>query len=167
MKKIIYLFIVVFGMQSFAQKFCYVDSKYIMEEIPEYGVAMEQIDELSVKWQKEIETSKKELDELFQYYQAEQALLSPDMKKSREEEIIRKEKELKKLKSHYFGSEGMLYKKQQSMLKPIQDQVYNAIEEFANQYKYAIVFDKAGELVMLYSDPRYNKSDDILRKLGY
>ncbi|MGB0868050.1 MAG: OmpH family outer membrane protein [Flavobacteriales bacterium] len=167
MKKLIFLFLVAFSLQGFAQKFCYVDSKYIMEEIPEYGIAMDQIDELSAKWQKEIEAAKKELDELFQYYQAEQALLSPEMKKSREEEIIRKEKELKKLKTYYFGSDGLLFKKQQTLLKPIQDQVYSAIEEYATQYKYGIVFDKAGELVMLYTDPRYNKSDDILKKLGY
>ncbi|MGB0427923.1 MAG: OmpH family outer membrane protein [Flavobacteriales bacterium] len=167
MKKLISALLLLLSFQTFGQKFCYVDSKYIMEEIPEYGIAMDQIDELSKKWQGELQTKKTELDDLFQYFQAESALLTPEMKRTREEEIIRKEKDLKELKHYYFGPEGLLYKKQQSMLKPIQDQVFNAIEAYADQYSYAIVFDKAGELIMLYTDERYNKSNEILKKLGY
>ncbi|MCT4664489.1 MAG: OmpH family outer membrane protein [Flavobacteriales bacterium] len=168
MKKLIFILTLFLGFNmANAQKFCYVDSKYILSEIPEYNIALEKIDELSAKWQKEIEEEQIAIDKMFEMYQAEQALLTPDLKLSREDEIIKKERKLKDLKRKYFGPNGKLFEKQKSYLQPIQEKVQAAINEYAQKKRYAIVFDKAGELVMLYSDPKFDVSDEILNKLGY
>ncbi len=167
MKKLAFLFLVLIGLSAQAQKFCYVDTKYILEEIPEYGVAMDQINELSIQWQKEIENEKITLDELFKSYQAEQVLLSSKMKEAREEEIIDKERSLKQLKKHFFGPKGELFNKQEALVRPLQEQIQAAITEYAEIHNYAVVFDKSGDLVMVFSDVKYDKSDAILQSLGY
>ncbi len=155
------------GLVAQAQKFCYVDTKYILEEIPEYGVAMDQINELSIQWQKEIENEKVALDDLFKSYQAEQVLLSAKMKEAREEEIILKERSLKQLKKHYFGPKGELFNKQEALIRPLQEQIQAAITEYAEIQNYAVIFDKSGDLVMVYSSSKYDRSDAILQSLGY
>jgi outer membrane protein len=159
------VFISVIG--AYAQKYAYVDTDYILSNIPEYKSAQSQIDNLSVQWQKEIETKYGEIDKLYKAFQAEQILLTEDMKKKRETEIITKEKEVKELQKSKFGVDGELFKKRQELVKPIQDKVYNAIKALAEKSTYAVVFDKASGTTMLYTNHKYDKSDLILTNMGY
>jgi len=152
---------------SYAQKFAYVDSKYILENISEYKSAQEQLNKISVEWQKEIEARYAEIDKLYKSFQAEQILLTAEMKRKREDEIVNKEKSAKNLQKKRFGVDGDLYKKRQELIKPIQDKVYAAIKDVAVSGNYAMVLDKAGELSILYSDPKYDKSEAVLNKMGY
>lgn len=151
----------------FAQKYCYVDTQYILDNITEYKAAQQQLDQLSVNWQKEIETKYAFIDKLYKDFQAEQILLTDEMKRKRENEIVQKEKEVKEFQKQKFGYEGELFKKKQELVKPIQDKIYNAIKKMATDQSYAVVFDKSSDLIMLYANPKYDKSDDILNALGY
>jgi len=151
---------------SYAQKFGYVDTEYILDNIPEYKAAQTQLDELSVEWQKEIEQKFSEIDRLYKAFQAEAVLLPEDIKRKREDEIIKKEKEVKDLQKQRFGSSGDLFKKRQELVKPIQDKVYNAIEAIANTGGYAVIFDTAGNLNMVYVNAKFDKSNEVLEKLG-
>lgn len=150
-----------------AQKFAYVDSQYILDNIPDYQAAQNKIDQLSIQWQKEIEEKFSDIDKLYKNFQAEVVLLPEDMKKKKEDEIIKKEKEVKDLQKQKFGKEGDLFKKKQELIKPIQDKVYNAIKEISTQNNYSFVFDSNSNLTMLYVDPKYDISDDVLTKMGY
>lgn len=152
---------------AFGQKFAYVDTDYILENIPEYQVAQEKLDKLSVKWQEEIEKKFDKIDKMYEEYQSEAALLPEEMKKKRENEIMKKEKEAKKLQKKRFGQNGDLYKKRQELIQPIQDRVYDAVKDVAEQENYDVVFDKSGSLTMLYTNARYDISDRILREMGY
>lgn len=152
---------------TFAQKFAYVDTKYILENITEYKSAQEELNKISVDWQKEIEAKYTEINKLYKAFQAEQILLTEDMKRKREEEIIRKEREAKELQKKRFGVDGDLFNKRQELVKPIQDKIYAAVKEIATNGNYAVIFDKGGELSMLFADPKYDKSEDVLNKLGY
>lgn len=152
---------------GFAQKYAYVDTDFILGKLPSYVAAQEQLDKLSQKYQKELETLHAELDQIFKNFQAEVVLLSQDMKKKREEQIVNKEKEYKKLQRQYFGPEGDLAKKREALVKPIQDEVFSAIQGIAEQGAYSIVFDKAGGLTMIYTNPKFDLSDQVLQKLGY
>ncbi|MCC6251095.1 MAG: OmpH family outer membrane protein [Bacteroidia bacterium] len=169
MKKLLILtsVILITSIQANAQKYAYVDSDYILNNIPEYKSAQQQIDNLSMQWQQEIEAKYAEIDKLYKAFQAEQILLTDDMKKKRENEIISKEKEAKELQKSKFGVDGELFKKRQDLVKPIQDKVYNAIKEMAEKGTFAVVFDKASGTTMLYTNPKYDKSDLILTNLGY
>jgi outer membrane protein len=169
MKKILLtgIFALMFAAATFAQKYAFVDTDYILGKLPAYVAAQEQLDKLSQKYQKEIETLHAELDKIYKDYQAEVVLLSPDMKKKREEQIVNKEKEYKKLQRQYFGPEGDLAKKKETLVKPVQDDVFNAIQSISEQGGYAMVFDKAGSLTMIYTSPKYDLSDQVLQKLGY
>jgi len=153
--------------ESLGQKFAYVDTKYILDNISEYKAAQEELDKVSVEWQKEIEAQYSEIDKLYKSFQAEQILLTAEMKRKREDEIIRKEKEAKGLQKKRFGVDGDLYKKRQELIKPIQDKVYAAIKEVATIGNYALMLDKAGDLNILYSDAKYDKSEEVLNKMGY
>jgi outer membrane protein len=159
--------VLVSALSATAQKYAYVDSDYILSNIPEYKSAQAQVDNLSVQWQKEIEVKYSEIDKLYKAFQAEQILLTEDMKKKRETEIITKEKEVKELQKSKFGVDGELFKKRQDLVKPIQDKVYNAIKDMAVKGTYAVVFDKASGTTMLYTNPKYDKSDLILTNMGY
>jgi outer membrane protein len=150
-----------------AQKSCYVNSDYILANIPEYKTAQTNLDQLSAQWQKEIETKYAEIDKLYKSYQAEQILLTDDLKKKRMAEIELKEKEAKELQKDKFGYQGELFKKRQELVKPIQDKIYAAIKKFAEDGSYGYVFDKSSDLIMLYSNPKYDKSDDILLAMGF
>lgn len=152
---------------SFAQKFAYVDSEFIMENIPEYADAKTEIDELSVQWQRDIEAKFSEIDQLYKNFKAEAVLLPDDIKNKREEEIIAKEKIAKDLQKQRFGKDGDLFKRRQELIKPIQEKIFNAIESIATTDNYAVIFDKAGSVSMMYANPRYDISEDILDKLGY
>ncbi len=150
----------------FAQKYAYVDSEYILANIPEYSDAQDILDEFAVKWQREIEEKFAEVDKLYKAYQAEAVLLPEDMKKQREDEIIQKEKEAKELQKQRFGRDGDLFKKRQELVQPIQEKIYNAIETVAEVNNYSFVFDKAGSLSILYAKDRYDISDDILDEVS-
>jgi outer membrane protein len=150
-----------------AQKYCFVDTQYILDNISEYKAAQQQLDQLSVNWQKEIEAKYAQIDKLYKDFQAEQILLTDEMKRKRENEIITKEKEVKDFQKQKFGYEGELFRKKQELVKPIQDKIYNAIKKMATDQSYAVVFDKSSDLIMLFANPKYDKSDYILLQLGY
>ena len=167
MKQLILIALVCFASVSQAQKFAYVDSDYILERIPEYASAEDQLEKLSVNWQAEIEEIYQQIDVLYKKYQADNILLTQEMKNKRESEIINKEKDAKELQRRRFGPEGDLYNKRTELVKPIQDKVFNAIQDFSNEKRYDIIFDKSSNLIMLFSNPDLDKSDDILKMLGY
>ena len=167
MKQLILIALVCFASVSQAQKFAYVDSDYILERIPEYASAEDQLEKLSVNWQSEIEEVYQQIDVLYKKYQADKILLTQEMKNKRESEIINKEKDAKELQRKRFGPEGDLYKKRTELVKPILDKVYNAIQDLSNEKRYDIIFDKSSNLIMLFSNPDLDKSDDILKMLGY
>ena len=148
-------------------RFAFVDSEYILNNIPAYKSAQAQLDKLSADWQKEIEAQFGEVDRLYKNYQAERVMLSEDMRKRREDEIINKEEAVKDLQRKYYGPEGELTKKQQELVKPIQDEVYRAIREMAVEGQYAAIFDTSADASLLYANPRNDKSDEVLEKLGY
>lgn len=149
-----------------AQKFGYVDSKYILSHIPEYQEAQTQINKLSSTWQKEIEDKYSTIDKLEKAYQAEKILLTDDMRQKREQEIADKRKEAKDLQKQKFGVEGELFQKREELIKPIQEQIYNAIKEVASQSALMVVFDKANHSNLLYTNPKHDISDKVLRKMG-
>jgi outer membrane protein len=159
----VFMFAVIFVQ---AQKFAYVDTQYILDNIPEFAEAQSQLDEISVQWQKEIEAKFAEVDKMYKDYQTQAVLLPDDMKKKKEQEIVDKEKEVKNLQRNRFGKDGDLFKKRQELVKPIQEKIYNAIQELANSNNYAVVFDKGGSLTMMYANPKYDISDDVLDNLG-
>jgi outer membrane protein len=152
---------------AFAQKFAYVDSDYILGQIPKYKEAQSELDKISTTWQKEIEAKFQEVDKLYKNYQQEQILLTEELKKKREAEIVAKEKEAKDLQKSKFGVDGELFKKRQELVKPIQDEVYNAVKKMAETGNFAIIFDKSSDLTMLYANPKYDESDKILEQMGY
>jgi outer membrane protein len=152
---------------AFTQSFGYVDTEYILENIPDYKDAQGELDKLSIEWQKQLERRYAEIDKMYKNYQAEQILLTEDMKLKREDEIIKKEKAAKEYQKQKFGVDGELFQKRKELVKPIQDKVYKAISEIANYKKLGVVFDKASALTMLYTNPKYNVSDDVLKKMGY
>ena len=153
--------------QSGTAKFGYVDTDYIMGEIPEYKAAQSELDKTSVQWQKEIDTKYAEVDKLYKAYQADAILLTDEMKKKRQNEIVNKEKEVKDLQKQRFGVDGELFKKRQELVKPIQDKVYNAIKATAERKGLGFVMDKAGQVSLLYANSKYDLSDDVLVYLGY
>jgi len=167
MKRILSVLLVLFSFQAFSQKFAYVDTDYVLANLPEYTSAQKQINDISVKWQKEIEEKLAEVDKMYKDYQVEKILLSEEMRIKKEEDIIKKEKEAKELQKKRFGQGGDLFKKQQELIKPIQDKVYNAIVEISETKGYAMVFDKAGSTTVIYSQKRYDISNDVIKQLGY
>lgn len=152
---------------SMAQRYAFVDTEYILGNIPEYADAQQQLDDLSEQWQREIEKRYQEIDQLYKEFQADAALMPEEMKKQREEEIVQREREVKELQRKRFGKEGDLYQKRQELIKPIQEKIYNAIEKIATDKNYAFVFDKASNPKMLFADPRYDISDQVLEEMGY
>ena len=152
---------------SYAQKFAYVDTDYILNNIPEFNQAQDKLDEISKQWQAEIEGIYAEVDKMYRDYQTQEVLLTDEMKKKREEAIITKEKSAKDLQKKRFGPEGDLYGKRQELIQPIQDKVYDAIQQLAANSKYAVIFDSSSDLIMLYSNPNLDKSDKVLENMGY
>lgn len=168
MKRVIFLTVaILFATIAFSQKYAYVDTEYILNNIPVYESAKTQLEDLTKEWKKEIDAKKASIDQMYQNYQSERILLTEELRAKREDEIMKKEQELKQLQQKYFGESGMLYKKREELIKPIQDDIYNAIKEIATEGNYAVIFDTANNLNMLYTDPRHDKSDEVLRKLGY
>lgn len=169
MKKIILtLAIAIASVASLqAQKNAFIDTEYIMENIPAFTAAQEQLNQLSSQYQKELESMHAEVEQMYKDFQAESVLLSEDMKRRREDVIITKEKEYKQLQRKYFGPNGDLFKKRQALVKPIQDDIFNAVQEIATDGSYAMIFDKAGGTTVFFTNPRYDLSDQVLQKLGY
>ncbi|MGM0566895.1 MAG: OmpH family outer membrane protein [Bacteroidota bacterium] len=159
--------LMLFAGTSMAQRYAFVDTEYILGNIPEYEDAQQQLDDLSEKWQREIEKRYQEIDQLYKEFQADAALMPEEMKKQREEEIVQQEREAKELQRKRFGQEGDLYQKRQELIKPIQEKIYNAIEKIATDKNYAFVFDKASNPKMLFADSRYDISDQVLEEMGY
>ncbi len=149
-----------------AQKIAYVDMDYILKAIPAYQRAQKQLDEVSATWQKDIETKMADVSKMYNAFQSEQVLLTEQLKQQRMTAIENKEKEIKQLQKDKFGPNGELFKKRQELIKPIQDQVYNEIQKMATEKKYDFIFDKANGPYMLYTNPLYDKSDEILQGLG-
>ena len=168
MKRILLLLsILIFVGNIKAQKFAYVDSQFILEHIPEYKQAKQELDNISYQWQEEIENAYQDIDKLYRAYQTDKVLLTDKMRQDREDEIIQKEKDVKELQQQRFGTDGDLYKKQEELIRPIQNLIYNAIQEYAEQSRYGVIFDKSGDLLMLYADENLDKSEKILDYLGY
>jgi outer membrane protein len=168
MKKLAILCLSLLGFgQLYAQKFAFVDTEYILNNIPSYKAAQDQLDKYSQDWQKEVEGKYTEIEDLYKKYQAEKVLLTEEMKSKREEEIVAREKTAKELQKKYFGQDGDLFKKREELVKPIQDEIYNAVKEIAAEGGYAGIFDTSAGDNILFSDPKYDKSDQVLEKLGY
>ena len=157
----------VLPLEAQQQKFAFVDTEYILNNIPEYKTTQAQLDRLSADWQKEIEAKYAEVENMYKKYQAEKIVLTDEMKKKREDDIINKEQAVKELQKKYYGPEGELTKKQQELVKPIQDDVYKAIKEMAIEGGFAAVFDTSADASILYTDPRQDKSDKVLEIMGY
>jgi outer membrane protein len=149
-----------------AQHYCIIDSKYILEKMPDYKDAQNKLDNLSKGWQEEIDKMMLEVDKMYKGYQAEKPMLSDEMRKRREDEIVTREKEAKDLQKKRFGYEGDLFKKRQEFVKPVQDRVFNAVQKMATSKGYDMVLDKAGGVTMFYADPKLDRNDDVLKILG-
>ena len=169
MKKIVLLAIMAvacaFGVS--AQKFALVDMEYVLKNVPSYEMANEQLNQLSLRWQKEVEKVSKDAEEMYKKYQADMVFLTDEQKKAREEEIVAKEKEAAELRNQYFGPEGELYKKRQTLMKPIQHDVYNAVKKVAEERGLQAIFDRATSSDIIFASPRIDVSADVLAKLGY
>jgi outer membrane protein len=149
-----------------AQRFAYVDSDYILKHMPEYVSAQKQLSALSAQWQKEVDNRYQEIDRLYKAYQADQILMTPDMKKRREAEIADKERTAKDFQSQKFGPGGELEQRSNSVIKPVQDKMAKAIQAVAENDNLDMIFDKNSEVIMLYANPRYDKSADVITRLG-
>lgn len=152
---------------SLAQKFAYVDTDYILAKIPEYNQAQDKLDNYSKGWQEEIEMTMQKIEKMYRSYQSEQILLTEEMKSAREDMIFAEEKKVQDLQIKYFGPEGMLFSKRQELIKPIQDKIYDAIQQVATNNKYSVIFDSSSDLIMLYTNNNLDKSDKVLELMGY
>lgn len=164
---LITIFFVIFGLNFVnAQRFGYIDTDFILNKMPEYKKAQEEVNRLSGLWEKEIQEMAKGIEAQYSTLQAEQVLLTDAMKKERVEGIKKKEADLKEYQKKVFGFEGLLFLKKQELIKPVQDKIWDAVDKVAKKNSLAIVFDKSGELVMIYTDPRYDYTDFVLDELG-
>tara|TARA_B100001059_G_scaffold235953_1_gene283871 strand:+ start:22505 stop:23128 length:624 start_codon:yes stop_codon:yes gene_type:complete len=165
--KLVFLVLFIFlGFQSIAQKFAYVDSEYILSQIPKYKSAQLQLNELTAQWQQEVDKKFLEIDNLRKAFKVEKVLLTKDMQMAREKEINTKEDEAKKFQLEKFGSDGELFQKKYELIRPIQDKLYTAINKVAKNNGLDFIFDKSGDLLMLVSNSKYDRSDEVLEELG-
>lgn len=151
---------------TFAQRFAYVDSEYILNNIPEYTAALKQLDDLSTKWQKDVDAQYAEIEEMYQAYQEDQANMSEQMRRRREDMIVNKEREVRELQRTRFGFEGDLFQERERLLKPIESRVEKAIQAIAERQGLDVILDKGTES-FLYSNPELDRSDDVIKQLGY
>jgi outer membrane protein len=167
-KKIIFstFFAAAIFSTAIAQRYAVIDSKYILEKMPEYKTAQQKLDQFSEQWQQEIDKKSADLDKMYKDYDAEQVMLSDDLKKKREDELFNREKELRDLQKKRFGYEGDIFKKRQELIKPVQDKVYNAVQKVAVAKLYDFILDKSEGITVIFADPKLDKSDDILKELG-
>ena len=150
-----------------AQKFALIDMEYILKNIPAYEMTNEQLSQVSKKWQNEIDVLQQEAQNMYKTYQSDLVFLSAEMKSKREEEIVKKEQEAQDLKRKYFGPEGELYKKRESLMKPIQDEIYNAVKEISEDKGYQMVMDRASSMNIIFASPKIDISNEVLIKMGY
>ena len=168
MKKIIMmLMMAVMAITANAQKYALIDMEYILKNIPAYEMTNEQLSQVSKKWQNEVEALQQEAQNMYKNYQSELVFLSAEMKTKREEEIVKKEQEAQDLKRKYFGPEGELYKKRESLMKPIQDEIYNAVKEISEDKGYQMVIDRASAMSLIFASPKIDISNEVLLKMGY
>jgi len=163
---ILCLFLGFAGISSAQQRYAVIDTKYILDKIPEYKDADKKLQAISLQWQKEIDDKQATLDKMYKNYEAEQFMLTDELKKKREEELFVKEKEIRDLQKRRFGYEGDLFKERQRLVKPIQDKVYNAIQKIAVAKAFDFVLDKSEGITIIFADPKLDKSDDVLKELG-
>jgi len=163
---ILCLFLGFAGIASAQQRYAVIDTKYILDKIPEYKDADKKLQAISLQWQKEIDDKQATLDKMYKNYEAEQFMLTDELKKKREEELFVKEKEIRDLQKRRFGYEGDLFKERQRLVKPIQDKVYNAIQKIAVAKAFDFVLDKSEGITIIFADPKLDKSDDVLKELG-
>jgi outer membrane protein len=168
MKKTFLLSVAIFTMAfaTQAQRYAIIDTKYILNKIPEYKDADKKLQQVGEQWQKEIDDKQTQLDKMYKNYDAEQFMLTDDLKKKREDELFVKEKEVRELQKRRFGYEGDLFKERQRMVKPIQDKFYNAVQKIAVARSYDFVLDKSEGITIIFADPKLDKSDEILKELG-
>ncbi len=167
MKKILLLTCLLgFGILGFSQKFAIIDTRFILDKMPEYKAAQAKLDDIAAGWQKEIDSTQSQLDKMYKDYDAEQVMLSDDLKKKREDQLFSKERGLRDLQRKRFGFEGDLFKKRQELIKPVQDKVYNAVQRMASQRGYDLILDKSEGITVIFADPKLDKSEDVLRELG-
>lgn len=169
MKKLILLcsLLMAFGIRAAAQKFVLVDMEYILKNIPAYERANEQLNQVSKKWQAEVEALSTEAQTLYKNYQSEAVFLSEEQKNQRVEAVVNKEKEAAELKKKYFGPEGELFKKRESLMAPIQDEIYNAVKDICDNKGYSLVLDRASDAGIIFASPKIDISNEVLTKLGY
>lgn len=166
MKKIIFFLLTsMLTMQLQAQRYAVIDTRYILNKLPEYEEAQKKLDAFSAQWQKEIDEKQVILDQLYRNFEAERVMLSDELLKKREDDLFNKEKELRDLQKKRFGFEGDLFKKRQELVKPIQDRVYNAVQKIAVARQYDLVLDKSEGITIIFADPKLDRSDDVLKEL--
>ncbi|MBO9632192.1 MAG: OmpH family outer membrane protein [Chitinophagaceae bacterium] len=168
MKKILFILlgVMLVAQLANAQRYAVVDTRYILDKMPEYKEAQKKLDQFSMAWQKEIDDKQAVLDKMYKDFDAEQVMLSDELKKKREDELFIREKELRDLQRKRFGFEGDLFKKRQELVKPIQDKVFNAIQKIAVNRGYDLIFDKSEGITVIFADPKLDRSEDILKELG-
>jgi len=167
MKKLTFvLFCCLAAVAVNAQRYAVIDSKFILEKVPDYVDAQRRLDQFGALWQQEIDQKQVALDKMYKDYDAEQVMLTDVLKKKREDELFNKEKELRDLQKKRFGFEGDLFKKRQELIKPIQDKVYSAVQRLATEKQYDFILDKSEGITVIFADPKLDKSEDILRILG-
>lgn len=169
MKRIIICLAIVAAaaLGAMAQKFALVDMDYILRNVPSYEMANEQLNQVSQRWEREVAELSKEAETMYKNYQSEMVFLTDEQKKAREEEIVAKEKEVTDLRYKYFGPEGELFKKRQSLMKPIQEDVYNAVKAVSEEKGYQVIFDRASSQSIVFASPKIDVSNEVLAKLGY
>ena len=169
MKKLIISFalVVTAFLGAYSQKFALVDMDYILRNVPSYEMANEQLNQVSQRWEREVTELSKEAETMYKNYQSEMIFLTDDQKKAREEELVAKEKEVTDLRYKYFGPEGELFKKRQSLMKPIQEDVYNAVKAVSEEKGYQVIFDRASSQSIVFASPKIDVSNEVLAKLGY
>lgn len=151
----------------YAQKFALIDMEYILKNVPAYEMANEQLNQISQRWQKEVEAKAAEAQTMYKNYQSDMVFLTDEQKTKKEEAIVAKEKEASELRYKYFGPEGELYKKRQSLMQPIQDEVYNAVKKVSEERGYQCIFDRASSANIIFASPRIDVSNEVLAKMGY
>ncbi|MFI5186444.1 MAG: OmpH family outer membrane protein [Chitinophagales bacterium] len=156
----------VISITAIAQKYAIIDTRYILDKMPEYKTAQSKLDDIAADWQKEIDSMQTQLNRMYKDYDAEQVMLSDDLRKKREDQLFVKEKDLRDLQRKRFGFEGDLFKKRQELIKPVQDKVYDAVQKLASTRGYELVLDKSEGITVIFADPKLDKSDDVLRELG-
>ena len=167
MKKLFLILLVMASANAMAQKFALIDMEYILKNVPAYERANEQLNQVSKKWQAEVDALTQEAQTLYKNYQSEAVFLSNEQKTQREEAIVAKEKEAAELKRKYFGPEGELYKKRESLMAPIQDEIYNAVKDISDLKGYSLILDRASDAGIIYANPKIDISNEVLSKLGY